>query len=628
MMTFCPSFLSDYTNIEEKYGKIFQTHYNVYMEGLMQSIKTSASIPGAGKRIWGAARRSVGTRMTLLYLVLIIASILTTNLLYQFASSGTLERKVGEVSAQSLSTIQATINASVANVNSFSKLILADDSVQGALVHTSIRTDLEATGLVRSLLSQYMESSSDISSIYLFDMKGNEFSVGRQYAGGRTNRDFTTASWYEQVVALRGKYLLVKNGGGYFDTPVEEEAFLSHIRVVNSTQSGKPIGLLILNVPIDSLRSSYSGNIQGATDLAVFDGETTLFHFLRPELESNIQILRDEVGPRVMSIEGERYLALASLDEQTGWNYISATPFSDVASEYTPFRIINIFIIIVNSLFIIWGAMATSRMVTRPLGKLTAAMKNTQTGQFKKVEVVSREDEIGVLQNQYNTMVDEIERLFDNVVLEQRFKRKAELNMLQSQIKPHFLYNSLEIIAANVMVSDDKEATYELVLALSNYYRTTLSKGSEVVSMADEVSIVRDYVLIQQARFPGMLTVCYDVEDTVLGEKIMKLVLQPLVENAIYHGIQQKGESGVITITARQNGERMLIAVEDDGVGMTDEELQKIKGGELEINMSSFGLRGTIERLKIFYEQDLKYTIESNKNTGTRIEISVPLRQV
>ena len=149
-----------------------------------------------------------------------------------------------------------------------------------------------------------------------------------------------------------------------------------------------------------------------------------------------------------------------------------------------------------------------------------------------------------------------------------------------------------------------------------------------MIPIREEIEIVKNYLTIQKVRFPGLFDDEYDIDDGIEDIKIVKLILQPLVENSLYHGIRPKGESGRITVKAKRTGSEIVLSVEDDGVGMNAEELRKVIGSGLEANTSSFGLRGTIERLKIFYGNDNIYEISSIKGQGTKINITIPLEQV
>ena len=161
---------------------------------------------------------------------------------------------------------------------------------------------------------------------------------------------------------------------------------------------------------------------------------------------------------------------------------------------------------------------------------------------------------------------------------------------------------------------------------LGNYYRTSVSKGKEIITIREEIELVRNYLKIQKIRYPDLFEVEYSIESSCLEYKIPKLILQPLAENALYHGIRENGKSGTIKISAHMDNENVIISVEDDGVGMSKEQIEYIMSNRNNSINESFGLRGTIERIKIFYEDDDACKIESSLGDGTKILLCINIQ--
>lgn len=203
-------------------------------------------------------------------------------------------------------------------------------------------------------------------------------------------------------------------------------------------------------------------------------------------------------------------------------------------------------------------------------------------------------------------------------------KLKTELNVLQEQIKPHFLYNSLGAISY-LVTAGENDSAYDLLLALSDYYRESLSKGSEIIPLSKEINIVRNYLKLQKIRFPDAFEDEYELQEDVLIYKVPRLILQPLVENALYHGLIPSGESGIITVGVCKDADRLVIRISDNGIGMTRERIQEILQKD---NRQSFGLRGTIERMQIFYEAPDICVIESTAGRGTIVTFSIPVNKL
>ena len=234
-----------------------------------------------------------------------------------------------------------------------------------------------------------------------------------------------------------------------------------------------------------------------------------------------------------------------------------------------------------------------------------------------------------MLQEAFNDMTERINVLFDGIVEKHKVVRKMELNILQAQIKPHFLYNTLNDISALVL-SDRKREAYEVLKAFSSYYRKVLGKGEEFVTLAEEIDLVSKYLLIQNVRFSNIFHVQYEIDESLCSVKVPKLVLQPLVENAIYHGIRPLKREGMIVLSV-QRGEdgNVLLGVRDDGVGMTEEQIETLLGNRtIKESENGFGLAGTIERIRLYYDNEQAVSIQSEPGQGTSIIISVPIREV
>jgi two-component system sensor histidine kinase YesM len=572
----------------------------------------------------------ISTKFVLFYFALLVVSILLSSSLYQRINSNILGNKIGDAAIQTLDTISTSIDSLFENVNNYSKMILSNEYLQNTLLQKNDTLDsVKAAKTIGASLAGYMEAMPDISSIYVFDNNGNAYFADRA-SFNRRYSSIEKADWYDEVLSRKGRYIIKIDSGGILAGKTEEK-YISFIRVINDLQRNQPIGTLIIDIPADALKATYRKAIsESNTDIAIFENSTAVVGFENPALNevvvSNVRDVQDSKAT-IGKIGEVPYLLSTVVSEKTKWRLVSVIPFDEVMSESGKYDFITFFIILLNSVLLFIGAILISRLITSPIKKLIESMKKAEKGEFCKVEIASGNDEIGMLRDGYNVMVSEIRNLIEKMLLEQKIKRKAELSALQEQIKPHFLYNSLDVIAYMSMMGKGDDA-YNLIIALSNYYRGCLSKGSEVITIMEEVDIVRNYLAIQKARFPGLFEDEYEVDEGVGEVRIVKLILQPLVENALYHGIRPKGETGRIIVKAVRNGGDITLSVEDDGVGMNEEELHKVIGSELEANASSFGLRGTIERLKIYYGNEDIYEISSEKGKGTRIVITIPGEQV
>ena len=569
----------------------------------------------------------VGVKLTLFYCMILFASVTLSNVLYQKIYTNITFGKVSEVSVQTLYSISANLNLMINNINNYSKIILTDNDVQSLLRNGNIYSDLDAQSRVSSFLYKLIQDEPSILSVYLFDNNGHKYNVNTQTPLRFLPERIEMINWYGEMYSKRGNYILRLNGGGAFKEG-QDTNFISMIRQIRDINTTKPIGVMVINIAEEAFRGSFANIVNRyATDITILDENNKSIVKLKSLEEKDIGSLiagfeNVESGFKLEKLNNTSYLVSYLSEKNYNWKIISIMPASLLSNETAAPGIAGFAIILINSLILFFGSILASRMFTIPIRKLLKSMKGVEKGEFQKVDIRAGNNEIGMLRDGYNKMLNEIQSLISRVIDEQRIKRKAELEALQAQIKPHFLYNTLGTINSLALMGKTEEVC-DIVDALAGYYRLSLSKGREVITIGDEIDIVRNYLKIQQLRFGNLFSVYYDLDSRCSNHKILKLVLQPLVENALYHGIRGKGEHGLITITSEYLGNCIKLIVEDDGTGIADDELQKILNGR--VGGESFGLRGTIERLRIFYGNDDAVEIDSAEGIGTKITIYIPV---
>ena len=288
---------------------------------------------------------------------------------------------------------------------------------------------------------------------------------------------------------------------------------------------------------------------------------------------------------------------------------------------------IGLFIILLIVIFILSEIFSSS--ITKPLENLCSSIKLVGDGDFSTRVLDSGSDEITTLTTTFNTMTEKIEGLVDDVKVEQLNLRKTELKLMQAQINPHFLYNTLDTI---IWLAESKknEDVVAMVEALSKFFRIALSKGNDLITLKEEEMHVRSYLEIQQYRYQDILE--YEINiPKELGEcKILKLVLQPIVENALYHGIKNRRGMGKITVEGSYEKEAILLKIRDNGIGMTQEQLEKtrriLQSGIIDEHDGShgFGLANVNGRLQLNYGSEFGITVTSTEGVGSEFTVRIP----
>ena len=287
---------------------------------------------------------------------------------------------------------------------------------------------------------------------------------------------------------------------------------------------------------------------------------------------------------------------------------------------------IGIFLLII--IFALYTSWRIVKGIVDPVKELCDVATTVGTGDFEVRAPSDTADELAILGQSFNEMVDRIGTLVEDVKSEQEKLRYIELQLLQEQINPHFLYNTLDTITWLSEMGENDQVIL-MVNSLSDFFRTGLSSGKSIVTIREEIKHVESYLKIQQFRYQDILEYEIDVEDSIMEYRIPKLTLQPLVENALYHGIKNKRAMGRIIVRGRLEDDVIILTVQDDGVGMGPETLTRIRGtlsGEMaEYPVESgFGLRNVLERIQLTYGNGYGIDIDSIFGEGTGVLVRIP----
>ena len=332
-------------------------------------------------------------------------------------------------------------------------------------------------------------------------------------------------------------------------------------------------------------------------------------------LDLNIRVLTDLIQERI-----QEYIYY----ETTQLEILREGIRTDISLELRT----SIFVFAAILLGVVMFSRRIMQSITVPIRKLSEVTKQAGRGDFAVRVQEDSDDELAVLNANFNRMVERIGQLVEHIRIEQITLRQTELKVLQAQINPHFLYNTLDSIIW-LAEAGKKEEVVQMVSALSDFFRTTLSKGKDYITLKEEEKHIRSYLQIQQFRYRDILEYEIDIQEELYPYSILKLTLQPLVENALYHGIKNKRGIGHIQVVAREEKENIVFCVHDNGIGMKPEQLAHVeellerdllKEGE----PSGFGLFNVNQRLQLNYGSEYGLKINSIYGEGTTVTAIIP----
>lgn len=308
------------------------------------------------------------------------------------------------------------------------------------------------------------------------------------------------------------------------------------------------------------------------------------------------------------------------------WLLVSVVPNSDLFSELSGFKVIFLTVISNAVLISIAISLLSAKIISKPIETLSQKVIAYEKNQNENFYVEAGQ-EIKTLASGLNHLKMTVYKLLNQVKEEQKQKSKLELLIMQNQIKPHFLYNTLSSIK-HLVEMEDKERAMKMCLSLIQFYKIGLSKGKELITIKEEFEHVKNYMDIQQLRYEQVFEYSIEIEQSIEATKIPKMTLQPLVENAIYHGMKLRESTGIIVLTAQSIEDGVRVTLYDDGVGMTVEELKNLQRGietkEIGDYEGSFGIRNVVKRLQLYFGTNMRYKIESCKEMYTQITLEFP----
>jgi two-component system sensor histidine kinase YesM len=519
-------------------------------------------------------------------------------------------------SETAVNNVVSTIRASLVNYNYLSRLIMVNGRVVKYLKAKELDKDkiYEARRGIYEI--QYLYSYID--SVYIFRNDGEYVSTGQ-------GKYFIDLNSFERsnILKARGTTVFSINGNGTIKKN-NSKPFLTMSRAIYDINSQKLLGILIMNISSNIFDDTLA--LQNSSGMCILDrygtllcGNEEISALYDSDYDSDSMIYKN------IRLGGERMTLTGRLAVKPLVVLCASAKGAEALPRDTIYALcITLTAFILSAFICAWFITVN---IARPIRNLSAAMERTKSsGWLKKIDATMPNNEIGRLAESYNSMIEYLNELFNRLLEDEKNVQKAEMRVLQEQIKPHFLYNSLETISY-MAVQENASKAHDALETLGSFYRNFLSKGDHEIPLKRELRITQDYLSLQKLRYGDIFDDEYIIDDTTLDCMIPKLILQPLVENCIYHGVRLKGEKCVIRITTRMEEGGLQIIVYDSGVGMSTERIKNVLEASEEDDvriLSGFGLRGTINRIRYYYDCDDVIQIRSEPGEYTEIEIYIP----
>ncbi len=591
-------------------------------------------------------------RLTVLFIVLSVIPLAITSFFSYKESVTAITSKTSTYSAQVMSQIAVNIKTELDRLENDSVDISLSELTQNALINIENMSEREIYNIESSLKDNLVKKFSilhDVSDVLLFSNSGSKIiAYGDRSFKLNFKKDFLDA-YLKQLIEKKGTP--VWKGANYdaegilvqFATSPEQMNKSDCIllgRAILSVDTREIIGTLIIRTNEKYFSNIYRNTYMGTdADIFVIDSEGNVVSSRNPLIPvakkyRNLQLIgellaRDESDSKTFSFDMDEksYLIAYAPIKSAGWYVVSTIPYSYINSEARELRRTILLLSLACSILAILLSYIFTLTISKPLKRLVSAMNEVKKGNLSAVVLDKRNDEIGEVTDNFNKMLNEIKKLMEDVKNQEIQKRKAEIETLQAQINPHFLSNTLTTVKwlASAQKADNIET---IVSSLIQLLSVSMGKGEDFITIRQEIEYIKSYINIQEYRYYDKFKVVFEIEEDILNYKILKFLIQPIVENSIIHGTKSKMEQELIVIKGFRYENVLKITVTDNGVGIPNDKLSKLLVVGQEDRKQSFsgiGINNVNDRIRMNFGCSYGLQIESVPNLYTTVELSVPI---
>lgn len=577
--------------------------------------------------------KTIRFNMIFLFSILILCAVFVfLGISMQVTRKAVIENST-EYTKQLIGQVKFDIDSYISYMENISTMVVTNMDIREYLTETELEESRENI-LYNRMLSQFdtiLNMREDIYNIAIYGENGKSV-LNRGSQNINPNINVKEMTWYKKAIAAEGKRVL---SSSHVQNLVYDDFkwVVTLSKAIRTKETGKNLGALLVDLNYSSITKLCQNiNMGNKGYIFLIDENGEVIYHPKQQLiytglrsEKITEILSCKSDHFISKLNGEEKLYTMSTSEKTGWIVVGVANINELFVNRKETQTIYLESALLLLLGAFVAAVLFSDKLAKPITALKLSMKEVEKGNFDGIKVETRgEDEIGMLYNSFYAMTEEIQNLMEDKSRSQKEKYRLELRALQAQINPHFMYNTLDSIVWMAEGGNNKEVVI-MTSTLGKLLRQSISNEEEFVTIEKEIDYARSYLIIQKMRYTDQLTFEIEVDPAIYEYKIVKLTLQPLVENAIYHGIKYKETMGKIVITGKEMGEGILIQIKDDGIGMEEETLNHIFDKKKRVNKNNgVAVENVNRRLKLYYGENYGLHYESTLNVGTIVSIFLP----
>ena len=591
------------------------------------------------KKYWEKFKQASGKLKTQLYLGYGVTFAVLSILIISFLFLGVKQLMMDQIGQSRLDVLKQISERSNTIKNStitISNLYRYDEEVQRCLSENGLsEEEMEQAGrYLDGVKENYDRVFHDVGVAYDVVILGDN---GFRYASrGRDHYDFDgleSQLWYKRSYDAENDIVFISSFREKFDLSSREERYVfAAFRRVAGTEGGET-GTILVNVDEKYLEDLY-GTAEDRSNLYIFDKKGNIVSSREKSLlgknfigVDNFRRLYGENEYHIIKKLGQDYLLSNYYDPQTGWTIVEEMPCAVILQPLNQALVLLLAIVSGCLLAGTGAACYMSERISKPILKLCRLMDRVKQGDFDVISDIRGYEEVNQLKDSFNEMAAEIKKLLEDIRDNEMQKRKSEMDFLRAQINPHFLYNTLFSIQCMIELKKNDQAVL-MMAAFTDLLKKTLSVDTDFITLKEEFESTEKYLVLQQIRYGDKIH--YECELGAETEQCLvpALIIQPIVENAIFHGIEAKEEAGLIIVESVVSEGALLITVSDDGVGLDEKELARMTAqfGEREYQSGrSIGILNVLNRIKINFGEEYGLTVESEPGIGTSVTMRLPV---
>ena len=591
------------------------------------------------KKYWEKFKQASGKLKTQLYLGYGVTFAVLSILIISFLFLGVKQLMMDQIGQSRLDVLKQISERSNTIKNStitISNLYRYDEEVQRCLNENGLSEEEmgQAGRYLDGVKENYDRVFHDVGVAYDVVILGDN---GFRYASrGRDHYDFDgleSQLWYKRSYDAENDIVFISSFREKFDLSSREERYVfAAFRRVAGTD-GRETGTILVNVDEKYLEDLY-GTAEDRSNLYIFDKKGNIVSSREKSLlgknfigVDNFRRLYGENEYHIIKKLGQDYLLSNYYDPQTGWTIVEEMPCAVILQPLNQALVLLLAIVSGCLLAGTGAACYMSERISKPILKLCRLMDRVKQGDFDVISDIRGYEEVNQLKDSFNEMAAEIKKLLEDIRDNEMQKRKSEMDFLRAQINPHFLYNTLFSIQCMIELKKNDQAVL-MMAAFTDLLKKTLSVDTDFITLKEEFESTEKYLVLQQIRYGDKIH--YECEMGAETEQCLvpALIIQPIVENAIFHGIEAKEEAGLIIVESVVSEGALLITVSDDGVGLDEKELARMTAqfGEREYQSGrSIGILNVLNRIKINFGEEYGLTVESEPGIGTSVTMRLPV---